>query len=463
MGGAGAALDATAQLHDAQGAGHPGEEEPGDRGDEQRNRDRDLTVPGEEAHRGASGVLGDEDDQQDQHHAQSDDSRVDAAGARTAQRVVVVAAGGRGAGRRAGGGVLAAELLAEQLVAGRVVGVAHARRYPRAGRHSPSARGDEHHGGRAESETEPLRAVHPLAQHHGCQDHGDGRVERGDDRRHAEVAVVGRHLEEPGRQRAERTTDHPAERPGGARHPVLAQGDGDGDDREGRDELVECQWQEPRLLGHLGERREEAAEPQAGEHAVHDAGRAGDDGDVLRAPRDQPDRGQGQQEAEPHGGAWALSGQQADEHGDRHGTHSGDGRDDAHPARGEAAVEERRAEPVAESGRQGPGEVDAAGGAAVDQGDQQHEDGPAELREQGDGPGAAPLGEDPAAEVAEAVRRRREQRQHHGHVASTPATHARVATTPAASSIRMLSPTARRACFVEGQARCAPSRRCSAA
>ena len=52
----------------------------------------------------------------------------------------------------------------------------------------------------------------------------------------------------------------------------------------------------------------------------------------------------------------------------------------------------------------------------------------AELGQQRDRPRPAALGEDAAVEVTEPVRRGREQREEHAHVASTPTTQASVAT-----------------------------------
>ena len=139
------------------------------------------------------------------------------------------------------------------------------------------------------------------------------------------------------------------------------------------------------------------------------------------------------------------------------------GRDHAHPSGGQPAVEERRTEAVADAGDAGPSarSVDG-GGAAVDERDDQHQHRPAELGDQGHRPGAAAPGEEAAVEVAQAVRRRREQRQQDAHVATTPAIQTQVAASAATSSITMLSPTALSECTVDGQASAAPTRRSSA-
>ena len=79
----------------------------------------------------------------------------------------------------------------------------------------------------------------------------------------------------------------------------------------------------------------------------------------------------------------------------------------------------------------------------TDERDHQRHQRAAGLRSERHRPGADPLGEPAAVEVRQPVRRGRQQReQQHRHVATTPATQTNVAATPAASSMRMLSPTA---------------------
>ena len=116
------------------------------------------------------------------------------------------------------------------------------RRYlsiPHRQRLNRSAECDQHHGGSAQAQADGLRAVHGLAQHQGGQQHREGRVERGDHGRHAEVALLGRDLEHPGRERAECPADHPAQCPPVARHPVLPQRHRDQHDDDRSDQLVE--------------------------------------------------------------------------------------------------------------------------------------------------------------------------------------------------------------------------------
>lgn len=202
-------------------------------------------------------------------------------------------------------------------------------------------------------------------------------------------------------------------------HPVLPQGPGDHHDRPGGHDLVQRQGQEPRLLGDLGQRREEGAEPEPGEHALEEAGFArGRAGDVLvgRLPRDQPDPGEGGGHAHPDEQGRPLAGEQADHDRHEHRADTRDRGDHAHPPRGQPAVEERRTEAVAYPGHDAPGEVGAGGGTVGEEGEHQDQRSPAELGDEGHGPGTRALGRDAADEVGEPVRRGRDQREQDRHV-----------------------------------------------
>ena len=139
-----------------------------------------------------------------------------------------------------------------------------------------------------------------------------------------------------------------------------------------------------------------------------------------RLAGDQPDRREGQQDAEPDQPPGALAGQGADQDRHHHGADPGDRCDHAHPSRRQAAVEEGGAEAVGDATGDRPAEVGCGGGAAGERDDDEHHRRTPELGDQRDRPGAAAPREQPAVEVAEAVRRRREQRQQHRHVTTTP-------------------------------------------
>ena len=90
---------------------------------------------------------------------------------------------------------------------------------------------------------------------------------------------------------------------------------------------------------------------------------------------------------------------------------------------------------------------------------------PARLGDEGDAPRAGPSGGEAAGKIGEPVGERGQQAQMTdtalpGQVWLTPASHTPVASTPAASSMRMLTPIARSASWVDGQA---PRRRPDAA
>ena len=172
--------------------------------------------------------------------------------------------------------------------------------------------------------------------------------------------------------------------------------------------------------------------------------------------------GSASDDADPDQQLGALAGGDADDDRDEHRADARHRGHDPHPARGEPAVEERRTEPVADAAEDRPGEVGAGGGAAREEDDHQHRRRTAELGDQRDRPGAAAAREHAAVEVAQAVRRRREQREQDAHVATTPATQTRVASSAAPSSITMLRPTACSECTVEGQASAEPTRSSSA-
>ena len=176
----------------------------------------------------------------------------------------------------------------------------------------------------------------------------------------------------------------------------------------------------------------------------------------------EPDRRERQRDPDPDDRPGPFPDHDADHHRHERRADAGHRRHHTHPARGQAAVEERRPEPVADPGEQRPGQVRAGGARVGRQRDHQGDQHAAELRGQGDRPGADPLRHPAAVEVRQPVRRGRQQREQHRHVTTTPAIQTNVASTPATSSMRMLSPTALSACLVDGQAAVAPRRRYSA-
>ena len=326
----------------------------------------------------------------------------------------------------------------------------------------PLAGRDQRHGHCAQEQAGGLGAVDVLAQDRRGQEHRERGVQRGDDRGDAEVALASGEQEADGRRRSERT-GQPTEREGGAlRPPRLAQQCRHDHDHRGGDDLVEGEREQSRVLRELGQRHEEEAEAQAGECAVHRAARRRGR-EAGRLARDQPDCGDGEQDPEPDQQCGPLAERHPDNDGDDGRADAADGGHHAHPSGREAPVEERRPEAVADPGGSTPPCVGRRGVAVEDEPRGQHQQGTGQQGHQCHTPCTGALARQAAAEVREAVRQRREQAEDDGHqVVATPTSHTMAAIMPAASSMRMLTPTARSASLVEGHAAALPTRRSSA-
>ena len=234
---------------------------------------------------------------------------------------------------------------------------------------------------------------------------------------------MGRHEEQTGRQRAQQPRDGAPGDQARSWQPVAADGGREtGHDDRGH-HLVERQRQQPGGVRHLSQAGEEGAEAQPGQHAVERAGRAVRGAGVnvrgqlvLGRAGDPPDAGESGSDAQPDQGRGSLPGGQADRQRDECGSDGAHGRDHAHPPRGQAAVEEPGADPVAESGHQSPRVVGGGGGAGVKERDQRRRRTPGEEGQEADGPGRAGTpGRQAADEVGEAVGRCRGQGEEHGH------------------------------------------------
>ncbi len=321
-------------------------------------------------------------------------------------------------------------------------------------------RADQCDRDRAHSETDGLGAVHALAQQQCGEEHRERRVERDHDRGHGQVAAPAGDHEQPGRQCSEHAAAQAQRRAALARQPRLPQCDGDGDDDHAAGGLVDGQGSSP-ASSETRERPRRGAEAEPRKYAVQEPGRRRRPG-RRRLAGHEPDRRERQRDAEPDDQPGPFPDQDARHHRHERRADAGDRRHHSHPAGGQAPVEERGAEPVAETRQQSPGQVGAGRACVGRECDRQGGQDAAALRDQGNRPGADPLRHPAAVEVGQPVRRRGQQRQQHRHVRTTPAIQTKVATTAAASSIRMLSPTALSECLVDGQAAFAPRRRYSA-
>ena len=144
-------------------------------------------------------------------------------------------------------------------------------------------------------------------------------------------------------------------------------------------------------------------------------------------------------------------------------TDGGDRRHDAHPAGGQAAVEEGAADAGADPGERTPREVGAGRGPV---GEQREHDGAGEgggHAGERDRPRRRTTRGEAADEVREPVGHRCHEREQDRHqVTTTPITQVATARKAATSSMRIETPTARSAALVDGQAPAAPTRARSA-
>ena len=93
----------------------------------------------------------------------------------------------------------------------------------------------------------------------------------------------------------------------------------------------------------------------------------------------------------------------------------GDGGDDAHPPDGEAAIQSGDPDPADEPGEDAPDEVGRRrGGLRTDDGKDERERHPDQLREQDDAEQRGPTGQQPSTEVAPAPGERRDQAEDDG-------------------------------------------------
>ncbi len=213
----------------------------------------------------------------------------------------------------------------------------------------------------------------------------------------------------------------------------------------------------PGAVRDLAHGREQHPEPEAGERPVDQAvGQPGIGGGLTRH---QPDAREGGADTEPDEDVGAFTGGEADDRGKDGGADGRDGGDHAHPAAGEAAVEEGAAGAAAKARDRAPGQITARGVAGDDDGQHQAPEQGSDAGEERDRPRRRTTGRKPADEVREAVGDCRDQGKNNAHqVAMTPTVQVTVASNAAASSIRMLIPTALSACFVDGHACSAPTR-----
>ena len=232
----------------------------------------------------------------------------------------------------------------------------HSGRSPPPGRSARCHQRDRH---RTQGQPEALRAVHALAQHQRRQQHRERRVQRRPRPRHGQVAAPAGHHEQPGRQRPEQPADD-AQRPPRSRQPRLPQAPPPTTIDAAGDRLVERQRQQPGVLGDPGQRDEQGrrsrarpaprrrtpAEPVGYRRPPARARRTRSPGTPPRS-RSTRRRPAARRSATP-----TTTGH------DRRAD-AGDRRHHAHPPRGEPAVEERGAEPVAQPGQQRPGQVRA--------------------------------------------------------------------------------------------------------